>query len=118
MFLGSGLVGGRYENSTHATIAFSECQDSYRVNLWVHASEDLYGHVKQNAYIRLHSTRIVQTALDTWTATLPSAAFRWVLMAKQYGMNSGTPFLKVADRVDITATRKAAPPSGRPITFR
>jgi polyisoprenoid-binding protein YceI len=37
---------------------------------------------------------------------------------KQYGMNSGIPFIKIADRVEVTINLKAKRVSGPPIVFK
>jgi len=37
---------------------------------------------------------------------------------KQYGMNSGIPFIKIADRVEITADLKGKRVSGPPVVFK
>ena len=36
---------------------------------------------------------------------------------KQYGMNSGIPFIKIADRVEVSVNLKAVRVSGPPVTF-
>jgi hypothetical protein len=37
---------------------------------------------------------------------------------KQYGMNSGIPFVKIADRVEVSVNLKAKRVSGPPVTLR
>jgi polyisoprenoid-binding protein YceI len=37
---------------------------------------------------------------------------------KQYGMNSGIPFIKIADRVEVTVKLKADRISGPPVTLK
>jgi hypothetical protein len=37
---------------------------------------------------------------------------------KQYGMNSGIPFIKIADRVEVTADLKGKRVSGPPVVFK
>ena len=37
---------------------------------------------------------------------------------KQYGMNSGIPFIKIADRVEVTVMLKATRVSGPPIVLK
>jgi hypothetical protein len=37
---------------------------------------------------------------------------------KQYGMNSGIPFIKIADRVEVTVYLAGKRVSGPPITFK
>ena len=37
---------------------------------------------------------------------------------KDYGMNSGIPFIKIADRVEVTVDLKAKRVSGPPVVFQ
>jgi hypothetical protein len=37
---------------------------------------------------------------------------------KQYGMNSGIPFIKIADRVEVTVKLKANRVSGPPVALK
>jgi hypothetical protein len=37
---------------------------------------------------------------------------------KQYGMNSGIPFIKIADRVQVSVKLKAVRVSGSPVTVK
>jgi len=37
---------------------------------------------------------------------------------KQYGMNSGIPFIKIADRVEVNVDLKADRTSGPPLVFK
>jgi len=37
---------------------------------------------------------------------------------KQYGMNSGIPFIKIADRVQVSVKLKAVRVSGPPVTLK
>jgi hypothetical protein len=37
---------------------------------------------------------------------------------KQYGMNSGIPLIKIADRVEVSVNLKAARVSGPPVTLK
>jgi polyisoprenoid-binding protein YceI len=37
---------------------------------------------------------------------------------KQYGMNSGIPFIKIADRVEVTIDLKGKRVSGPPVVFK
>jgi len=37
---------------------------------------------------------------------------------KQYGMNSGIPFIKIADRVEVTVKLKATRVSGPPVALK
>lgn len=98
--------------------------------------------VKRNPYITFKSTKIVRTGPDTFeldgdftirgvtkaeklTVTVEgrgtgsgsikgTAAFD----RKQYGMNSGIPFIKVADRVEVTFNLKAKRVSGPPVAVQ
>jgi polyisoprenoid-binding protein YceI len=97
--------------------------------------------VKQNPYITFHSTKIVQTGPDTFevdgefTIRGVSKAEKLTLKVegagtgsgaingtmafdrKQYGMNSGIPFIKIADRVEVTVELKTARVSGPPVAL-
>ena len=97
---------------------------------------------KQNPYITFHSTKIVQTGPDTFEVD-GDFAIRGVSKAekltlkvegagtgsgtidgtmafdrKQYGMNSGIPFIKIADRVEVTVKLKATRVSGPPVALK
>ena len=96
--------------------------------------------VKQNPYITFHSTKHVQTGPDTFevdgdftirgvkkagklTLTVTGAGTgsgtiqgTMAFDRKQYGMNSGIPFIKIADRVEVTVNLKATRVSGPPVT--
>lgn len=98
--------------------------------------------VKQSPMITFHSNKIVQTGPDTFevdgdfTIRGVSKAEKLTLnvegagtgtgvingsMAfdrKQYGMNSGIPFIKIADRVEVTVKLKADRISGPPVTLK
>jgi hypothetical protein len=37
---------------------------------------------------------------------------------KQYGMNSGIPFIRIADRVEVTVSLKGKRISGPPVVFK
>jgi len=98
--------------------------------------------VKQNPYITFHSSKIVQTGPDTFevdgdfTIRGVSKAEKLTLKVegagtgagtingtmafdrKQYGMNSGIPFIKIADRVEVTVKLKAARVSGPPVSLK
>jgi polyisoprenoid-binding protein YceI len=98
--------------------------------------------VKQNPYITFKSTKIVQTGPDTFevdgdfTIRGVSKAEKLTLtitgrgttsgtikgtMAfdrKQYGMNSGIPFIKIADRVEVNVDLKAKRVSGPPVNLK
>jgi polyisoprenoid-binding protein YceI len=98
--------------------------------------------VKQNPLITFTSTKIVQTGPDTFEVdgdftirgvTKPEKLTLTVTgkgtgsgtikgtMAfdrKQYGMNSGIPFIKIADRVEVTVDLKANRVSGPPVNLK
>jgi len=98
--------------------------------------------VKQNPYITFHSTKIVQTGPDTFevdgnfTIRGVSKAEKLTLKVegagtgagtingtmafdrKQYGMNSGIPFIKIADRVAVAVKLKATRVSGPPVALK
>jgi polyisoprenoid-binding protein YceI len=99
-------------------------------------------NVKNDPYITFHSTKVIQTGPDSFD--LPgSFAIRGVskpetvtfttadkgkgtgelkgTMAfdrKEYGMNSGIPFIKIADRVEVTINLKGRRVSGPPPIFK
>jgi polyisoprenoid-binding protein YceI len=98
--------------------------------------------VKQNPYITFHSTKIVQTAADSFevdgdftirgvtkaeklTLTVTGAGTgsgtiqgTMAFDRKQYGMNSGIPFIKIADRVEVSVNLKATRISGPPVALK
>jgi len=98
--------------------------------------------VNQNLAITFHSTKIVQTGPDTFevdgTFTIRgvSKAEKLTLKVegagtgsgtisgtmafdrKQYGMNSGIPFIKIADRVEVAVKLKAIRVSGPPVALK
>lgn len=99
-------------------------------------------NVKQDPYITFKSTKIVQTGPDTFEVD-GKFAIRGVSkdeklelkvsgrgtgageikgkMAfdrKQYGMNSGIPFIKIADRVEVNIDLKATRISGPPVALK
>ena len=98
--------------------------------------------VAQNPYITFHSTKIVQTGPDTFevdgdfTIRGVSKAEKLALKVegagtgsgtidgtmafdrKQYGMNSGIPFIKIANRVEVTVKLKATRVSGPPVALK
>ena len=98
--------------------------------------------VKQNPYITFHSTKIVQTGPDTFevdgdfTIRGVSKAEKLTLKVegagtgsgtidgtmafdrKQYGMNSGIPFIKIADAVEVTVKIKVSRVSGPPVVLK
>jgi polyisoprenoid-binding protein YceI len=97
---------------------------------------------KKNPLITFKSTKIVQTGPDSFEAdgdftirgvTKPekltltvsgrgtgSAAITGTMAfdRKQYGMNSGIPFIKIADRVEVTVDLKAKRVSGPPVDLK
>ena len=99
-------------------------------------------YTKQNPLITFKSTKIVQTGSDTFEAdgdftirgvTKPekltvtisghgtgSGAIKGKMAfdRKQYGMNSGIPFIKIADRVEVAVDLKAKRVSGPPVDLK
>jgi polyisoprenoid-binding protein YceI len=108
-------------------------------------SKDFF-NAKDDPYITFHSSKIVQTGPatfdlpgtftirgvskpETLTFTLADmAAARaagegeikgtMAFDRKQYGMNSGIPFIKIADRVEVTVNLKAKRTSGPPLVLK
>jgi polyisoprenoid-binding protein YceI len=98
--------------------------------------------VKQNPLITFVSKKIVQTGPDTFelhgdftirgvtraevlTLTVSGKGTGTGLIKgtmafdrKDYGMNSGIPFIKIADRVEVTVDLKFKRTSGPPVTFK
>ena len=98
--------------------------------------------VKQNPYITFHSTKLVQTGPNTFevdgdfTIRGVKKAEKLTLTVtghgtgsgtiqgtmgfdrKQYGMNSGIPFIKIADRVEVTVNLKAERTGGPPLALK
>ena len=98
--------------------------------------------VKQSPYITFHSKKIVQTGPDTFdvdgdfTIRGVSKAEKLTLKVegagtgsgtingimafdrKQYGMNSGIPFIRIADRVEVTVKLKGVRVSGPPVALK
>ena len=98
--------------------------------------------VKQNPLITFKSTKIVQTGPDTFevdgdftirgvtkqeklalTITgrgTGSGTIKGIMAfdRKQYGMNSGIPFIKIADRVEVSVDLKAKRVSGPPVNLK
>jgi polyisoprenoid-binding protein YceI len=98
--------------------------------------------VKDNPLITFHSTKVVQTGPDTvefdgdFTIRGVTKAEKLIFtitgkgtgtgtikgtMAfdrKEYGMNSGIPFIKIADRVEVTVDLKGQRVSGPPVAFK
>lgn len=98
--------------------------------------------VNNNPLITFKSTKIVQTGPDTFELD-GNFTIRGVTKAeklsltvsgrgtgtgqingtmafdrKDYGMNSGIPFIKIADRVSVTVTLKATRVAGPPLVFK
>jgi len=104
-------------------------------------SKDFFD-VKQNPLITFVSKEIVQTGPDTFNlpgnftirgVTKPETLALKVTGAgtgsgeikgtmafdrKDYGMNSGIPFIKIADRVEVTVNLKAKRVSGPPVVLK
>jgi polyisoprenoid-binding protein YceI len=98
--------------------------------------------VENNPLITFHSTKVTQTGPDTvefegdftirgvtkkeklvFQVTGKGAGSGSIngVMAfdrKQYGMNSGIPFIKIADRVEVTVDLKGKRVSGPPVVFK
>jgi polyisoprenoid-binding protein YceI len=104
-------------------------------------SKDFFD-VEHNPLITFHSTKVEQTGPDTivfdgdftirgvtkqekltftingkgtGTGTVKGTM---AFDRKQYGMNSGIPFIKIADRVEVTVDLKAKRVSGLPVLFK
>ncbi len=104
-------------------------------------SKDFFD-VKQDPYITFHSTKVVQTGPNTFdvqgTFTIRGVSKAETLnltvsgkgtgtgeikgtMAfdrKEYGMNSGIPFIRIADRVEVDVALKGHKVSGPPLVFK
>jgi polyisoprenoid-binding protein YceI len=104
-------------------------------------SDDFFD-AKDNPYITFHSTKIVQTGPNTFEidgdftirgVTKPEKLVLTVsgigtgqgeikgIMAfdrKEYGMNSGIPFIKIADRVEVDVDLKAKQVSGPKLVYK
>ena len=98
--------------------------------------------VKENPLITFHSTKVTQTGPDTidfdgdftirgvtksekLTFTITgkgtgagSVAGTMAFDRKEFGMNSGIPFIKIADRVEVNVDLKGKRVSGPPIDFK
>jgi polyisoprenoid-binding protein YceI len=103
---------------------------------------DKFFDAKNDPYITFHSTKIVQTGAHTFdiqgTFTIRGVSKPETLtfaddpegkgtgelkgtMAfdrKEFGMNSGIPFIRIADRVEVTVDFKATRVSGPPLLFK
>jgi polyisoprenoid-binding protein YceI len=103
---------------------------------------DKFFDAKENPLITFHSTRVVQTGPDTvefdgdftirgvtkpeklsFTVTgkgtgTGSITGTMAFDRKEYGMNSGIPFIKIADRVEVSVDLKGNRVSGPPVVFR
>jgi polyisoprenoid-binding protein YceI len=99
-------------------------------------------NAKEDPYITFHSTKVVQTGPTTFevpgTFTIRGVSKPETLtfevtgkgtgtgsingtMAfdrKEFGMNSGIPFIKIADRVEVTVNLKGKRTSGPPMVFK
>jgi polyisoprenoid-binding protein YceI len=104
-------------------------------------SEDFFD-VKKDPYITFHSTKIVQSGPHTFDVpgtftirgvskpeTLTFTAERegqgtgeikgtMAFDRKEFGMDSGIPFIRIADRVEVTIDFKATRVSGPPLLFK
>src|SRR3974390_1019543 len=104
-------------------------------------SDDFFD-VEKNPYITFHSSKVVQTGPTTFDAqgtfTIRGVSKEETLhinlegkgtghgtingtMAfdrKQYGMNSGIPYIKIADRVEVTVDLKGERTAGPPVVFK
>ena len=104
-------------------------------------SKDFFD-VKENPYITFHSTKAAQTGPTTvefdgdftirgvkkqekLTFTVNgkgtgtgSIAGTMAFDRKEYGMNSGIPFIKIADRVEVTVDLHGKRVSGPPVDFK
>ena len=121
--------------------------DAASVNTDSHMKDDKlkskdFFDVKQDPYITFHSTKIVQTAPHTFdvqgTFTIRGVSKPETLVfiadreapgtgeingtmafdSKEFGMNSGIPFIRIADRVAVTVDFKAKRTSGPPLLFK
>lgn len=99
-------------------------------------------NVKHDPYITFHSTTVNQTGPDSFdlpgsftirgvskpeTVTFTSAdkdkgtgevKGTMAFDRKEYGMNSGIPFIRIADRVEVTVDLKIKRVSGPPLIFK
>jgi polyisoprenoid-binding protein YceI len=103
---------------------------------------DKFFDAKENPLITFHSTKVVQTGPDTvefdgdftirgvtkpekltFTVTGRGTGTGSIIgtMAfdrKEYGMNSGIPFIKIADRVEVAVDLRGKRVSGPPVVFK
>ena len=103
--------------------------------------EDFFD-VKKDPYITFHSKKIIQTGPHTFdvpgTFTIRGVSKSETLVfttdregqgtgeikgtmafdRKEFGMNSGIPFIRIADRVEVTVDFKAKRVSGPPLLFK
>ncbi len=104
-------------------------------------SKDFF-NVKEDPYITFHATKIVETGPNTLnipgTFTIRGVSkpetLTFVMTGKgtgegsvtgtmafdrkEFGMNSGIPFIKIADRVEVTVDLKGKRVSGPPLVFK
>ena len=99
-------------------------------------SKDFF-NVKGDPYIAFHSTKVVQTgqtafdvqgnfAIRSKPETLITGKAKgegeikgtMAFDRKEFGMNSGIPFIKIADRVEVSVDLKGKRVSGPPLVFR
>jgi polyisoprenoid-binding protein YceI len=104
-------------------------------------SKDFFD-VEHSPYITFHSTKVVQTGPNTFDLqgtfsirgvskpetlhlTLSGKgtghgeiAGTMAFDRKEYGMNSGIPFIKIADRVEVTVDLKGDRVSGPPVVYK
>jgi polyisoprenoid-binding protein YceI len=104
-------------------------------------SKDFFD-VQQDPYITFHSTKIVQTGPatlevqgtftvrgvskpETLTFTITGKGTgtgeikgTMAFDRKEFGMNSGIPFIKIADRVEVSVNLKGKRVSGPPVVFK
>ncbi|HEY6386329.1 MAG TPA: YceI family protein [Candidatus Acidoferrum sp.] len=121
--------------------------DAASVNTGSHMKDDKlkskdFFDVNKDPYITFHSTKIVQTAPKTFdvpgTFTIRGVSKPETLVfiadreapgtgeikgtmafdRKEFGMDSGIPFIRIADRVAVTIDFKATRTSGPPLLFK
>lgn len=104
-------------------------------------SKDFF-NAKNDPYIMFHSTKVVQTGADTFEvdgkftirgvtkdkklemkvfgARAGSGTIQGTMAfdRKEYGMNSGIPFIKIADRVEVNVALKGERISGPPMVLK